>query len=143
MFHNFVRTQLLVHLAWIARGILLCLRAGNNDLFQNFQGSPILRLRDCSQIHLFSRLNKNASSRRGRSNCSAVPPLFPANGGALCDWQIPVLAVTGNPVPFYSHTGFLRQSDQATSALFPCGCFHRGHSNRASFSIRFPGAYYS
>jgi hypothetical protein len=31
----------------------------------------------------------------------AVPPQFAIIHGALCDWLLPVHAVTGNPVPFY------------------------------------------
>ena len=54
---------------------------------------------------------------------------------ALCDWLVPVYAVTGIPVLVYFHTKFSWISSailQATSTLLPCGDFHRWVSVRPS-----------
>jgi hypothetical protein len=51
---------------------------------------------------------------------------------ALCDWLLPVYAVTGIPVTVYSAQAFLRHKIQATSALCSCECSHHGFDHRHS-----------
>jgi hypothetical protein len=96
------RIQLAPSFILIARSIPKCIRAWNSDRLEQRSSMLISGLEDQSCIHRNSNLNKNASSIRGRSIYSAVPPQFAVYCGALCDRPTPAFAVTGNPVTVYS-----------------------------------------